>query len=82
VKLRNFFVEAMKITPLNGSIFFKDSIPFFTGTVVGAPSTCTGITYYSSIQVCTGISIRVPIDRHDMTVTHYPRYCIYMIYIS
>ena len=32
VKLRNFSVELMKITPFNGSNFFNGSKPFLGGT--------------------------------------------------
>ena len=39
VKLRNFSVELMKITPFNGSNFFNGSKPFLGGTV---------ITYYKA----------------------------------
>jgi hypothetical protein len=31
--LSTFFVEVVKITPFSGSIFFKGSKPFLTGTV-------------------------------------------------
>jgi hypothetical protein len=34
VKLRNFSVELMKITPFNGSNFFNGSKPFLGGTAV------------------------------------------------
>ena len=34
--LSTFFVEVVKITPFSGSIFFKGSKPFLTGTVCSA----------------------------------------------